>query len=618
MTKKQIRIEITTQVKKAIDDFKKLEAQKKKNQKEASELNNIFKTIGGTLAVAFSGQQLASFATQAVQTNARIKTMERSFHSLGKSIGTNDGSLDKLRGALNGTMTDTELMAQANNAMLLGIVENDDEMAELFDNAQRLAQALGRDARYGVESLTTGIGRQSRLMLDNLGIIVKSEDAYKAYAKEIGVNTSQLTENQRKQAFIQATFESVRAKVAELGPEVLDLNQLFDANAVASENLEKEIGEKLEPMFRALLTSAIATKDSIADFVKELSEEQVEKIKEFGTLMITTAGILAGFRLATLASKNAVVLLGMSFSALKKVTGVLLLASAVEVTRNNIDKIRRKYTEFLLFIEENRALLSLIFPFIREPGSFDQDQQARIDELKNRIKEITEDIKSVGGEGEDIDLGILNEFRNLFIENGDVIVSVAGAVKDEIEKTADASSEITTTTTETKDLTEEIGKLQAKTSAELGKSLRSGKDIKDNLIKIVANFVLQIAKLKIINRLEKKITDEKKKQVALSAVGGFFGLPFATGGSFVSGLPMGNNRGYAGGLVTNRRTILPTNPPAIVGDNASGQELVEITPLPNPNKNSRQITININAPVVDEFVVDSIIPAIRRAEKLGL
>ena len=81
---------------------------------------------------------------------------------------------------------------------------------------------------------------------------------------------------------------------------------------------------------------------------------------------------------------------------------------------------------------------------------------------------------------------------------------------------------------------------------------------------------------------------------------------------------MGNNRGYAGGLVTNRRTILPTNPPAIVGDNASGQELVEITPLPNPNKNSRQITININAPVVDEFVVDSIIPAIRRAEKLGL
>ena len=36
MTKKQIRIEITTQVKKAIDDFKKLEAQKKKTKARAS------------------------------------------------------------------------------------------------------------------------------------------------------------------------------------------------------------------------------------------------------------------------------------------------------------------------------------------------------------------------------------------------------------------------------------------------------------------------------------------------------------------------------------------------------------------------------------------------------
>ena len=177
---KQIKILINAEVKKAIDDFKKLEAQKKKNKKEVGELGKAFKTMAGTLAVAFSGQQLASFATQSVQVSAKIRTMERSFHSLGKSIGTNDKSLDKLRGALNGTMTDTELMEQANNAMLLGIVDSDDQMAELFDNAQRLAQALGRDARYGVESLTTGIGRQSRLMLDNLGIIVKAEDAYKA------------------------------------------------------------------------------------------------------------------------------------------------------------------------------------------------------------------------------------------------------------------------------------------------------------------------------------------------------------------------------------------------------------------------------------------------------
>ena len=37
-----------------------------------------------------------------------------------------------------------------------------------------------------------------------------------------------------------------------------------------------------------------------------------------------------------------------------------------------------------------------------------------------------------------------------------------------------------------------------------------------------------------------------------------------------------------------------------------------------PNTNDRNIVINISAPLVDETVVDQIIPAIRRAEKLGL
>jgi len=80
-------------------------------------------------------------------------------------------------------------------------------------------------------------------------------------------------------------------------------------------------------------------------------------------------------------------------------------------------------------------------------------------------------------------------------------------------------------------------------------------------------------------------------------------LAFPTGGSFV----------------TKGRTTLPIGNGVVVGDNASGMEQVDITPLPSPNqRSSGNIVVNINAPVVDEFVVDSIIPAIRRAEKLNL
>ena len=596
-----IKILISAEVKKAIDDFKKLEAQKKKNRKEVGELGKAFKTMAGTLAVAFSGQQIASFATQSVQVNARIKTMERSFHSLGRSIGTNDKSLDKLRGALNGTMTDTELMEQANNAMLLGIVENDDQMAELFDNAQRLAQALGRDARYGVESLTTGIGRQSRLMLDNLGIIVKTEDAYKAYAKELGKNTSQLTDNERKQAFIQATMESVRSKVAELGPEVLDLNQLFDANAVATENLQKQIGEKLEPVFKDMLNRSIEIKNAIADFVEEIGPETLKKIKDLGTTIAVTTGIFAGYRTIAILTKNANVILALSFNAVKKASKFLALGAVVELARANFNKIKREFFEFLLFIEENR------------PNFFksDEEEQQRIQELKDRIKEINDAITAPGGEGEDVSYGVFGDLYKLLVEDGSVAVDNAQAIGDGIKTGAEGYSSSEEDAGELSDHQKSILKAQTSTTEQLFKSVRAQKDVANNVVKILANFILQIAKLKIMERLEKKITREKEKQVALSAVSGIFS-PFATGGSFVNRFETG------GSYMTNKRTILPTNPPAVVGDNSSARELVEITPLPNPTKQGRQITININAPVVDEYVVDSIIPAIRRAEKLGL
>jgi len=59
-----------------------------------------------------------------------------------------------------------------------------------------------------------------------------------------------------------------------------------------------------------------------------------------------------------------------------------------------------------------------------------------------------------------------------------------------------------------------------------------------------------------------------------------------------------------------------------VGDNPGGQERVQITPLSSPNINGPQgdggITLNISAPLVDETVIDSIIPAIQKAQRMNL
>ncbi len=58
----------------------------------------------------------------------------------------------------------------------------------------------------------------------------------------------------------------------------------------------------------------------------------------------------------------------------------------------------------------------------------------------------------------------------------------------------------------------------------------------------------------------------------------------------------------------------------LVGDNPGGRERVQVTPIGSPNIEGPQggITLNISAPLVDETVIDTIIPAIQKAQRLNL
>jgi len=58
----------------------------------------------------------------------------------------------------------------------------------------------------------------------------------------------------------------------------------------------------------------------------------------------------------------------------------------------------------------------------------------------------------------------------------------------------------------------------------------------------------------------------------------------------------------------------------LVGDNPGGRERVQVSPLSSQNINGPQggITINISAPLIDETVVESIIPAIQKAQRMNL
>ena len=251
----------TKEAGKASKDFDK---HTQRNTARLGGMGNAFATVRSKMllfnfAMAMGVRQLIAFSKEA----SKVNSMERAFNTMAGATEDSEIAFSRLQEATDGTMSKFDLFQQANNAMILGVSKNSEEMAEMFDMAQRLGNALGKDTKMSVESLITGIGRQSRLMLDNIGIIVKTEDAYKSYAKELKIKADQLTDTQKKQAFLNATLESARQKVAGLPPEVFNSQMEFSAFAASSANASAVIGEAFIPTLTFLSKELRLTMDML-------------------------------------------------------------------------------------------------------------------------------------------------------------------------------------------------------------------------------------------------------------------------------------------------------------------------------------------------------------------
>ena len=227
-------------------------------------LANSFATLRSKMLLAsFAVGVLNAGMIQFVATFSEEEALERGFDNLSDSIESSSKMFEKLQEATDGTISKTQIFKSANNAMMLGVVKSEDEMAKLFDTAQRLGQALGVDTARSIESIVTGMGRQSRLMLDNLGIIVKSSEAYKNYADSIGKSVDELTDSQKKEAFNEEVLRKSAELVKNLGDEQLNAASNIQQMGVAGQNVASVIGETLAPALKEISKLAKAVGENL-------------------------------------------------------------------------------------------------------------------------------------------------------------------------------------------------------------------------------------------------------------------------------------------------------------------------------------------------------------------
>ena len=160
----------------------------------ATSAKALMKSLGPLYAAYTGLTAVANGLKASLNIAGETKAVESAFNNLGKKVdGFSNKTLGNLSKAVKGTVSNLELMQQANNAMILGVVKSEEDMTDLVSVAKKLANAVGKDASYGVESLVTGMGRQSKLMLDNLGILIDTDQAYLDFAEANNTTVKAMT-----------------------------------------------------------------------------------------------------------------------------------------------------------------------------------------------------------------------------------------------------------------------------------------------------------------------------------------------------------------------------------------------------------------------------------------
>jgi hypothetical protein len=196
----------------------------------------------GVGAAAAIGGTLKAQLVDVVRLGDEYARISKGFTVLQGGADKAEESLDRLRGATRGMVTDTNLMLAANQASVLKLNQLGVATEDVAFVATRLGAALGRDATTSINDMTTALARGSFEILDNLGISLKLSEAYAAFAPRIGKTADQLTDLEKKQAFATIAMERGREVVAKLGTDTLTAGQQVERLETAWENLKASIG----------------------------------------------------------------------------------------------------------------------------------------------------------------------------------------------------------------------------------------------------------------------------------------------------------------------------------------------------------------------------------------
>ena len=209
----------------------------------------------GVYAAAAANVFAISAAFAALNRAAQFETIITGTEQLAAAVGSSATIVvERLKEVTQGQLSVIEAATQANLALSAGF--NVDQIGQLGEVANKASKALGRNLTDAFQRITRGAIKLEPELLDEIGIFTRIEPAVEAYANQLGKAVTQLTQFERRQAFVNQVIKDGQSAFQDVDISGASTQKTFERLVANFTDLAlvvgKFIADTLEP-FAAFL-----------------------------------------------------------------------------------------------------------------------------------------------------------------------------------------------------------------------------------------------------------------------------------------------------------------------------------------------------------------------------
>ena len=263
--------------------------------------------VVGVYAAAAANVFALTAAFTALNRAAQFETIIRGTEQLANAVGSSATQvIQGLKDITQGQLSIIEAATQANLALSAGF--NSKQINELAEVSLKASRALGRNLTDSFQRITRGAIKLEPELLDEIGIFTRIEPAVEAYAASLNKSASQLTNFERRQAFVNQVIKDGQRAFADINDTGETTQEVFEKLVANFSDLAIQAGalvaDALVPLAKFLdqsLGNRLVLLGSIAALVfgslrSALTGFVTSGLANLGTKL---TGIAEGFRTAT-------------------------------------------------------------------------------------------------------------------------------------------------------------------------------------------------------------------------------------------------------------------------------------------------------------------------------